>query len=193
MNKTLKIILLAAVLIAVIAAAAIGYNVLKGQMGTPGGLGGAPQQSSGPAETQSPRQKAPDFTVYDKNGEAASLSSLAGKPVVVNFWATWCGYCKKEMGDFQAVYEKYQDQVHFMMVNQTDGQRETVEIAQAYVDENGFTFPVYFDKDLDAAITYGIRSLPTTMLVDKDGNILAFKPGQVSAASLEGAIQKALK
>lgn len=79
------------------------------------------------------------------------------------------------------------------MVNQTDGQRETAEIAQAYVDENGFTFPVYFDKDLDAAITYGIRSLPTTLLVDKDGNMLAFQPGQVSAATLEGAIQKALQ
>lgn len=187
MNKTLKTILLAAALVAVIAAAAIGYNALKGQMGAPGGLGGAP------AASQSPRQKAPDFTVYDKNGETISLSSMAGKPVVVNFWATWCGYCKKEMGDFQAAYEKYGDQVHFMMVNQTDGQRETAEIAQAYLDENGFTFPVYFDKELDAAMTYGIRSLPTTLLVDKDGNLLAFQPGQVSAATLEGAIQKALK
>ena len=78
----------------------------------------APTETSGSGEeTDQPDMTAPGFTVYDAAGEPVTLESLRGKPVILNFWATWCGYCVMEMPDFQAAYEEFGDQIHFMMVN----------------------------------------------------------------------------
>ena len=88
---------------------------------------------------------APDFTVLDYDGKEVKLSAFKGKPVVLNFWASWCGPCKSEMPDFNEIYQEYKDQICFMMVNLTDGTQETMEKAKAYVDGQGYSFPVYFD------------------------------------------------
>ncbi len=137
------------------------------------------------APTATPRPAAPDFTVYDVEGNAVSLSSLQGKPVVVNFWASWCGPCKSEMPDFQKAYEQHGEAVHFMIVNMTDGMQETKEKAKAYVDKQGFTFPVYYDTDMDAAMTYGVSSIPATYFVAADGSLIARANGAISLATLE--------
>ncbi|MBP3544577.1 MAG: TlpA family protein disulfide reductase, partial [Lachnospiraceae bacterium] len=77
-------------------------------------------------ETTEPEKvPAPDFTVIDAEGNEVKLSDMRGKPVVVNFWASWCGPCKMEMPEFEEVYKELGDEVHFMMVNLTDGWQET--------------------------------------------------------------------
>ena len=77
-------------------------------------------------EDEEERIKAPDFYVYDEKGEKVDFSEFIGKPVIINFWTTWCPYCVDEMADFNEAYLKYKDDVHFLMVNQTDGVRETI-------------------------------------------------------------------
>ena len=130
----------------------------------------------------------PDFTVYDAAGSAVTLHSFFGKPVVLNFWASWCGPCKSEMPDFQKAYEAYGNDIHFVMVNLTDGGRETVEKAQSFIDQQGYTFPVYFDTDVDAAMTYGVASIPTTYFIGADGSPVAWGQGALNAATLERGI-----
>lgn len=132
---------------------------------------------------------APDFTVTDKDGNTVKLSDMRGKPIVVNFWASWCPPCKAEMPDFEEMYKKYGDEVTFMMVNMTDGDRETVELAKKHVADNGFTFPVYFDTELSAAYAYYVTSLPATYFIDADGNLVTHAIGMISAETLERGIE----
>ncbi len=131
---------------------------------------------------------APDFTVYDKDGSPVKLSDMKGTPVVLNFWASWCPPCKSEMPDFDEICKEFEGRVIFMMVNLTDGQSETQESAQAFIDSMGYTFPVYFDKDSDAAYKYGIQSIPTTCFIDADGNFVAYASGAISGDILKQGI-----
>jgi thiol-disulfide isomerase/thioredoxin len=131
---------------------------------------------------------APGFTVYDVDGNAVTLESLRGKPVVLNFWATWCGYCVMEMPDFQEAYEEFGDRIHFMMVNVTDGYQETEAAARAFIAGQDFTFPVYYDLDLSAAMAYGISSMPQTFFIDAEGMAVAYAQGALDAASLRRGI-----
>lgn len=131
---------------------------------------------------------APDFTVLDKNGNEVKLSDMKGKPVVINFWATWCYFCKSEMPDFDEVYQQYGDDVVFMMINVTDGVQDTVDTAKAYMEENGYTFPAYFDTKLEATYAYGASSLPVTYFVDAEGEIVARAMGAITAEKLKQGI-----
>lgn len=140
------------------------------------------QQETEPSETVD--MTAPGFTVYDADGNEVALESLRGKPVILNFWATWCGYCVMEMPDFQTMYETYGDQIHFMMVNVTDGYQETQEAASAFIVEKGFTFPVYYDLELSAASAYGVNAMPVTYFVDENGQLVAYGQGAMDAATL---------
>ena len=131
---------------------------------------------------------APNFTVYTEDGTAVKLSELYGKPIILNFWASWCPPCKSEMPDFESMYQKYGEDIHFVMINLTDGQRETVESGAAYVEAQGFTFPVYFDSDLDAANNYQVYSVPMTYFLDAEGYAIARASGAIDAATLERGI-----
>ena len=143
-------------------------------------------------ETARPEVEAPGFTVYDPDGNAVTLESLRGKPVIINFWATWCGYCVMEMPDFQAAYEEFGDQIHFMMINVTDGYQETESVARAFISGRGFTFPVYYDLDLSAADAYGVSSMPVTYFIDAEGMAVAYGRGALDAASLRQGIDMLL-
>lgn len=133
------------------------------------------------------RAEAPNFTVTDYAGNKVILSDYRGTPVVLNFWATWCGYCKQEMPDFDAAYESHPE-VQFLMVNVTDGVQETVETAKSYIEKQGFSFPVFFDTENEAARAYYITGLPATFFIDKDGCLIAHGSGMLDAETLEKGI-----
>lgn len=131
---------------------------------------------------------APDFTVYDRDGNKVKLSDLRGKPVVLNFWASWCPPCKGEMPDFNEKYLEYKDDVHFMMVNLTDGYQETKESAEKFLNSTDYTFPVYFDSDMEGAYTYGIYSVPQTFFINADGILITGAQGAISGEVLQKGI-----
>ena len=131
--------------------------------------------------------QAPDFTAYDLDGNAANLSDYFGKPLVLNFWASWCGPCQGEMPDFHAAWEELGGEVQFLMVNMTGG-RETLESASTFIEEQGYTFPVLYDTDGAAAAAYSVYSLPTTYFIDADGNAIARATGAIDADTLQTGI-----
>ena len=146
---------------------------------------GDTQQTAEDAEAQ--RTAAPDFTAYDADGNAVQLSDYFGKPLVLNFWASWCGPCKSEMPAFQQAYEQ-EDGVQFLLVNMTGG-RETQADAEALLAQEGYTFPVLFDLDLDAAMTYGVTALPTTYFLDAEGNLVAWAQGAINEQTLQQGLE----
>ena len=196
--KNIKWVILAVLLVALIAAAGVLYNSLKDKVevsnlalqataepaDTPVHSGYI-TPSPTPAQPTSTPVPAPDFTVVDGQENEISLSSFRGKPVVVNFWASWCGPCKSEMPDFQQAWEQYGAEVQFMMVNMTDGSQETLESAKAFLDKQGYTFPVFFDTKMDAAITYGVSAIPATYFISADGGLVARASGALSLRTLE--------
>ena len=115
------------------------------------------------------------------------LSDFVGKPTVLNFWASWCGPCKVEMPDFNEKYLELGEEVNFLMVNLTKG-RETLELAKEFLESTDYTFPVYFDTESDAAITYGVRSIPTTYFIDANGNLISRVTGAINAKTLQKGI-----
>lgn len=206
MKKQTKVAVIAGSILVVVAAAAILYDklapshspdalVFTQQPGSVSSAGAGQTPTAQPVsnnatagQEEAPDTKAPDFAVQDRDGRAVSLHSLAGKPVIVNFWASWCPPCKAEMPDFEAAYKEHGNDIQFMMVNMTDGGRETIATAEKYIADQGYTFPVYFDTEQEAAITYGVSAIPTTYFIDAQGNLVAYAAGAITAAHLEQGI-----
>lgn len=196
-QKTLFIILIVFVL--VLAWAYLLYNALgdnssadylqgndQGQESDSASQGSEASSQNG--SSQDPKISAPDFKVYDKDGNATYLSDYSGKPVIVNFWASWCGPCKMEMPDFEDKYRAFGSDIQFMMVNMTDGYRETVDTASSFIEEEGYVFPVFYDRDSSATNTYGVYSLPMTFFIDADGYIVAQATGAIDGETLQRGI-----
>lgn len=196
MNKK-KIIVFALCAVLFFAAAFFGYNYLSENYvpendNTLSGASSGSEQESAQSTSESSAAAsseeddevvmAPDFVVYDAEGSPVSLSDFDGKPVVINFWATWCGYCVREMPAFEKAFAQYGEEVVFMIINVTDGMSETKEEAVAFIEENGYTFPVYYDTDLSATYAYGAYSLPATGFITPSG---VFAGGQMGAMDEE--------
>ena len=201
MKKLIIWLCIAAALILFFAGVSALYEKLSGESGSGNlvidmpqgaqssqGSGNPDSTPSGASSGQSTTNPAPNFTVLDKDGNTVEFSSKKGKPIILNFWASWCPPCKAEMPDFEEAYKKYGDKVEFMMVNLTDGNRETLQKAKDHVSSNGYTFPVYFDTQSTAAYAYSISSVPATYIIDAEGNIVAHAIGMITANDLEAAI-----
>ena len=182
MDKRAKIIIGTAAFALLLILAVIGYNLLSQKV--------KPQQNTAAASSQTTKKSAPDFTVQDANGNNVSLSDFKGKPVVLNFWASWCPPCKAEMPDYEKMYQQYSSQgVVFMMVNMTDGSRETTATAKQFLKDSNYTFSAYFDVKSNAANTYGISSIPDSIFIDKSGNVVNAYEGMIDAATMKKSIE----
>jgi len=136
-----------------------------------------------------PKNLAPDFTVYDSQGTAVRLSDYRGTPVVLNFWASWCGPCQREMPDFDAVYQQLGEEVQFLMVNVTDGSRETMLTAWEFLADKGYVLPMVYDTQGEAAAAYGVYALPSTYFIDAEGYAIARANGAIDQETLQKGIE----
>jgi len=113
--------------------------------------------------------KAHDFEVRSLDGKTVSLSDMRGKVVFLNFWATWCGPCKMEVGEIDRLYDKLGGKNFTVMAVSVgeDGRK-----VSRFMDREGIDFPVYLDIDTNVAREYRVNGIPTTFIVDPDGNIV---------------------
>lgn len=139
-----------------------------------------------------------DFELKDQYGKTHKLSDYKGKVVFLNFWATWCPPCKMEMPDIQKIYEKYEKQgeeseVVILSVAAPNTQDEKdIDGIKAFLEENGYTYPVLMD---DGGYTFGayrISSLPTTFMIDKEGNVFGYVQGGLTQEAMESIIEQTI-
>ena len=203
-NNKVKYIVFAALFVGLFAVAVIGYNALskvytppQTELALPDGNpaktdaetsdgGDTPSPAEETAEEPAEEVIAPDFTVMNTDGDMISLADRLedGKPIVLNFWATWCGPCKSELPAFDKAAAEYADELTFMMINLTDGQVETVSGVKTFMEENGYTLPVYFDKKGSASGPYGASSIPLTYFITSDGVVVGGHMGSMSEETL---------
>lgn len=178
-------IIIAAAFAAIMILAAVLYPKLAEKYSDAGTPAGTPDGTDSAAVVQ-----AEDFTVYDSDMNEVKLSDSFGKPIIINFWASWCGPCKSELPAFENLYGKYKDDVVFLMINLTDGQRETVSSVKEFISDSGYSFPVYYDVEYDAAIAYGVRSIPETVFINDDGSLYDIRVGAMNEVVLENYIEQ---
>jgi peroxiredoxin len=151
-------------------------------------LVGGCQSGGGPAQIARVGKPAPDFTLPDLDGQTVSLGGFQGEPVMVNFWATWCGPCVHEMPFVQEMYEMWSEKgLVLLAVNIGESQPQV----RSFMQENRLSFPVLLDGTGEVAERYGVRGIPTTVLVDSEGVIRNIKVGSYpSRAAIEADLKK---
>ena len=117
-----------------------------------------------------------DFSLPTLTGETQSLSSLKGKVVFLNFWATWCGPCRAEMPSMESLYNSYKEKgLEILAVNCSEGQRDVL----AFMNSNKLSFPALLDSDGKVSAMYGIQAIPTTYLIDRENKIIGRIVGSI--------------
>ncbi|WP_276929791.1 cytochrome c biogenesis protein CcdA [Herbinix luporum] len=156
-----------------------------------------------PNNTSEEKEKFPaiDFTLKDQYGNEHTLSDYKGKVVFLNFWATWCNPCLREMPDIEKIYKQYgknQEEVIILAVANpsSDEYPNNADVSKdeiiAFLDENGYTFPVVFDETGNLLSEYLISAFPTTFLIDKEGNISGYAPGMLTKDMMDNVIEQTL-
>jgi thiol-disulfide isomerase/thioredoxin len=138
--------------------------------------GSSSEQLQGPAQSS----PAPDFQLETLDGKSIKLADLRGRPVLINFWATWCGPCQQEMPLIEQYYQKYQPNLVVLAVNSDEPKTDV----QAFVTNLNLTFPVLLDPDYKIEDLYRVRAFPTTFFVDKSGTIRYQQIGVLSEGQL---------
>ena len=133
-------------------------------------------------------QIAPDFTFTDLvTGKTTKLSDLRDKPVYLNFWATWCPPCVKELPHIQAKYEQYKDRIHFLAISVDSEQDAPAQ----FISSKGYTFTVGYGNEREISRAYNIEAIPASYIIGTDGTIKAQIVGSMDEADLERFLQKA--
>lgn len=143
----------------------------------------SPEQTNNNEESINNIQKAPDFTLTSLEGEEISLSDYKGKKVLLNFWATWCQYCRTEMPVFQNLTDNYGDEVVVLAVNIME--REKEEDIKYFINSNQYTFKVLLDHNNKVSEAYNVRGLPSNYLINQDGEIEFQKLGPLTEEEIE--------
>ena len=178
MQNKRKIVLISIAFVLIIAIAVLSYDY----------IGGKYSETKSQQETSKEANMAPDFTVLNSDGTEVAFSDFVGKPIIINFWASWCGPCVSEMPVFDKIYKELGDEVVFLMVNLTDGSRETITSAKNFVQKGGYSFPIYFDTKYSAATVYGVSSIPATVFIDADGVIKESYLGAMTEATFRSKL-----
>lgn len=131
---------------------------------------------------------APDFTGELMDGTSITLSELQGKPVIINFWATWCGPCVKEMPAFERLKDDFGDKIGIIAVNCGDD----AETVKDFVEENGYTFPVVLDEEYSISMLYPTNSIPYTVVLDAEGKVAHISTGALDADTMYERYKEAL-
>ena len=126
-----------------------------------------------------------DFTLTDQFGNTHTLADYEGKTIFLNFWATWCPPCKAEMPEIQQLYENYSREGEDALIvlgvawPGVGGEKSAEEIA-AFLEDNGYTYPVLMDTEGGLFTGYGISAFPTTFMIDREGNVFGYLTGQMT-------------
>ena len=135
----------------------------------------------------------------DQFGNVHRLDDYKGKVIFLNFWATWCGPCRNEMPEIQMLYEEYAAQGENAEVAVIgvagpgmggEGSREEIT---AFMEENGYTYPVLMDETGEMFSYYGISAFPTTFMIDRDGNVYGYVSGQLTEDIMRSIIDQTLE
>ncbi|HLT21703.1 MAG TPA: redoxin domain-containing protein [Thermomicrobiales bacterium] len=118
--------------------------------------------------TPRPGEEAPDFVLENERGERVALSDFQGRPVFLNFWATWCTFCIDEMPDMQRVQEQYADDLVVIGVNAGD----SIEDGEEFVARTGVKYVRLYDRDLEVTDGYLVQAMPTSYFITADGLVL---------------------
>ncbi|MEW5989706.1 MAG: TlpA disulfide reductase family protein [Chloroflexota bacterium] len=145
--------------------------------------------AAGIAEAPLAGFNAPDFTLTTLTGEELRLAELRGRPVVLNFWATWCPPCRVEMPFFQDASVQYNGRAAVIGVNQGE---ETPTVSE-FITSFQITYPIALDSDNRVSKLYDVRALPTTYFIDANGIVREVYTGVVNGAVLEDRIEKLLQ
>lgn len=156
--------------------------------------------ASSPEEEEYPVIGAPDFTLVDQYGNEHTLSDYKGKTVFLNFWATWCGPCKKEMPDIQQLYLDHGENTGDVIIlgvaaPKSDANPFNQETLDAdgiadFLEEGGYTYPVLMDTTGDVLMDYGISAFPTTFMIDSDGNLFGYLQGSMTREIMDSIIDQ---
>lgn len=134
-------------------------------------------------------QVAPDFSLETLTGETLRLSDFRGRPVLLNFWNSWCPPCRTEMSELQQVQEALGDRVVILAINLLY-QEDRLEDVYAFVREQGLTFPILLDRDGQVVTDYRVGSLPTSFFVDAEGKIYLVQVGPMTRSFIESILRE---
>lgn len=134
-----------------------------------------------------------DFSLLDREGNEIKLSALKGKVIFINFFTTWCSFCKQEMPHIQEVYDQYKDKdIVILAVDVLAAEKVDIEGVNKFIDELGYTFPILYDVDGTISVRYNVSALPTTYIIDKEGFIADFIEGAMDKKTMVEKIENVL-
>ncbi len=136
-----------------------------------------------------PGAPAPDFVLQRADGTRVQLSDLRGTPVFLNFWATWCTFCKEEMPDMQRIAEEYDGRIIVLGVNVG----ESAATGSAFADRNGITYDLVYDADQEVTRGYAIRAMPTSYFIDANGTVVDAQFGFMTFTTMQEKVVKLLE